>query len=75
MALHNADLYIKRELHGFDAVALVVMCRQDNAVRLGVIFTLEHAMVKAASLYLKSLYGIKHGYFNVVITDDNPEVA
>ena len=32
-------------------------------------------MVKAASLCLESLYGIKHRYFNVVVADDNPEVA
>jgi hypothetical protein len=73
-ALHPLAL-AQRELHGFDAVALVVMCRQDNAVRLGVIFALEHAMVKAASLGLKCFDGIKHGYFNVIVADDNPEVT
>jgi len=51
------------------------MCRQDNAVRFGVILALEHAMVKAASLGLKCFDGIKHGYFNVIIADDNPEVT
>ena len=72
---HNADLYIKRELHGLDAVALTVVGGKYDAVRLGVILTLEHAMVKAASLSLESLDRVKHGYFNVVVADDNPEVT
>lgn len=73
-ALYDLAL-AQREFHGLDAVALAVVCRQDNAVHLGVILALEHAMVKAASLCLESLYGIKHRYFNVVVADDNPEVA
>ena len=76
---HTPALYdlalVQRELHGLDAVALTVVCRQDNAVRLGVILALEHAMVKAASLGLESLDRVKHGYFNVIVADDNPEIA
>ena len=73
-ALYDLAL-AQRELHGLDAVALTVVRRQDNAVRLGVILALEHAMVKAASLGLKSLDRVKHGYFNVIVADDNPEEA
>ena len=73
-ALYDLAL-AQRELHGLDAVALTVVCRQDNAVLFCVILALEHAMVKAASLGLKSLDRVKHGYFNVVVADDNPEEA
>ena len=73
-ALYDLAL-AQRELYGLNAVAQTVACRQNNAVRLGVILALEHAMVKAASLGLKCFYGVKHGYFNVVVADDNPEVT
>ena len=43
-ALYDLAL-AQREFHGLDAVALAVVCRQDNAVHLGVILALEHAMV------------------------------
>lgn len=32
-------------------------------------------MVKGASLGPKSLDRVKHGYFNVIVADDNPEVT
>ena len=73
-ALYDLAL-AQRELHGLDAVAQTVACRQNNAVRLGVILALEHAMVKAASLGMERLQRVKYGYFNVVVADDNPEIA
>lgn len=48
---------------------------KDDAVRFGVIPTLEHAVLHLFTLGSESLYGVKDGYFNVAVAQDNPKEA
>ena len=73
-ALHHFAL-LNRELDCFNAVALTVMSRKDDAVRLGVILAPEYAVFHGFTLGMERLYGVKDGYFNVAVAYDYAEEA
>ena len=73
-ALYHFSL-LNRELDCLDAVALAVMSRKDDAVRLGVILAPKYAVFHGFTLGTERLNGIKDGYFNVAVAYDYAEEA
>ena len=56
-------------------VALKVVSRQDDRVRLGIVFTLEYTMLHLFTLCLVCFQRVQYGNFNVVVADDDTEEA
>lgn len=64
-----------RKLHRLDAVALQVVSRKDDRVRLGIVFTLEYTMLHFLALCLVCFQRVQYGNLNVVVADDDTEEA